>query len=132
MNLNNEHWKKVTYHPDLPRNTNWKTTKWINIISLMSHKEYTRYYSHWTLNKQYQSNVKHDYLYSFLKLICKPRITTYIRGIQDFQKGGGGHNKCKLKVSTGFLGGKVLKIWVSEMTITSILKQLSYSFNTNI
>ena len=52
-----------------------------------------------------------------------------------FSKGGGGGGGAQ---STNFLGGsrdmppqKVLKIRVSKMAISSILRQISYSFNTS-
>ena len=54
--------------------------------------------------------------------------------IQDFQKGGAptsAEGVSFLGWSGGMPPKKILKIWVSKMAISSILRQISYSFNTN-
>ena len=43
------------------------------------------------------------------------------RADPGFSKGGGGEHQ----------DNKILKIWVSKMAISCILRQISYSFNTN-
>ena len=76
--------------------------------------------------------------------MCSVSITRFstVVGIRDtapaadpgFWKGGGAPTSAE---GASFLGGcggmlphKSLKIWVSKIAISSILRQISYSFNT--
>ena len=72
---------------------------------------------------------------AYIGIFLRSEIASQIKGGSRTFKGGGGHQERQRRElcrgDWGYIFQKLLKIWVSKMAIVSILRLISYLFNTD-